>query len=135
MFCRWRSNYQRGQFGFPLTSLIPSHFCALPISEHGFPSSNVVGFLCSRVWCERCLFVLLILTSIFLSFHCYYIGILSFFFRKCTDDLFKTWKHTSFVIFCYWYKWYKVTCLLVFHHSVLSHVSKVNYHVHAAYKY
>ena len=66
-------------------------------------------------------------------FHCYYIGIFSFFFRKCTDDLFKTWKHTSFLIFCYCYTWYKVTSLLVFHHNVLSHVSKVNYHVHAVF--
>jgi hypothetical protein len=56
-----------------------------------------------------------------------------FFFRKCTEDWFKTWKHTSFVIFCYWYTWYKVNSLLVFHHNILSHVSKVNYHVHAVF--
>ena len=52
-----------------------------------------------------------------------------FFFRKCTNERFKTWKHTSFVIFCYCYRWYKVSSLLVFHHNVWSHVSEEARHV------
>ena len=133
--CRWRSNYQGEQFGIPLTGLIPSH-CVVP-----FPYQNMDHqtscLSIFKSWCERCVFVLLILmaffTSIFVSFHCYYIGILSFFFRNCTENWFKTWKHTSFVIFCYCYRWHKVTSLLVFHENILSHVSKVNFHVHAVF--
>jgi hypothetical protein len=81
--CRWRSIYQRGQFGIPLTGLI---VVKLLCHSHIRTWISIIKrrvFLCSRVWCERCWFVLLILmaffTSIFLSFHCYYIGILSFF--------------------------------------------------------
>jgi hypothetical protein len=104
-------------------------------SQHGFPSSDVVVFLCSVIWGKRWLFVLLILMAFFTITA--FIAIISvfypFFFRKCTDDRFKTWKLTSFVIFCYCYRWYKVTSLLVFRDHVFSYVSKVNYHVHAVF--
>jgi hypothetical protein len=38
-------NHHRSQFGFPLTGLTPSHLCAFPKPEHGFPSSDVVFFM------------------------------------------------------------------------------------------
>ena len=30
MYCRWRSNYEEGRVGIPLTGLPPPHCCACP---------------------------------------------------------------------------------------------------------
>jgi hypothetical protein len=40
-YCRWRSSYQEGRVGIPLTGLTRPHFCACPKPEHGFPTSYV----------------------------------------------------------------------------------------------
>jgi hypothetical protein len=47
MYCHWRSSYQEGRDGMPLTSLTPSHFCTCPKPTAGFQTSYVVVFLCS----------------------------------------------------------------------------------------
>jgi hypothetical protein len=41
---RWRSNYQEGRFGIPLTGLTPLHLCVCPKQWPGFPMSYVVVF-------------------------------------------------------------------------------------------
>ena len=57
MYCRWRSSYQVGKVGTPLTGSTPPHYCACPKPGHGSPTSYVVGFLYSvkiRVHCSFC---------------------------------------------------------------------------------
>jgi hypothetical protein len=57
MYCRWRSSYQAGKVGTPLTGSTPPHYCACPKPGHGSPTSYVVGFLYSvkiRVHCSFC---------------------------------------------------------------------------------
>ena len=39
MRCRWRSNYQEGRVGIPLTSLPLQQFCTWPTKGPGFPTS------------------------------------------------------------------------------------------------
>ena len=45
MYCHWRSIYQEGRMGIPLTGLILPHFCARP----RFPTSCVMVFLCYKM--------------------------------------------------------------------------------------
>ena len=62
--CHWRSNYQEGWVGIPLTSLTLPHFCAC--SKPGPPvfQCHMAGSSwCSMVWCERWLFSLLVLVD------------------------------------------------------------------------
>jgi hypothetical protein len=135
--CRWRSNYQKGQFGIPLIGLIPIKLlCHSHIRTWISIIKRRVFFMFkSLVWEVLVRFAdidgifYFYFLKLSLLLHRYFI----FFFRKYPENWFKTWKHTSFVIFCYWYTWYKVNSLLVFHHNILSHVSKVNYHVHAVF--
>jgi hypothetical protein len=44
IYCRWRSPYQEGRVGIPLTGLIPPHFCVSPKPGSRFTKSYVVVF-------------------------------------------------------------------------------------------
>ena len=44
MYCRWRSSYQEGRAGVPLTGLTPPHVCACLKSGPRIPTSYVVVF-------------------------------------------------------------------------------------------
>ena len=47
MDCRWKSNYQEGRVGVPLTNLTPQHFCDCPKPELDFQRHISWSFLCS----------------------------------------------------------------------------------------
>ena len=39
VYCRWRSSYQEGRIGIPVTDLNPPHVCAYTKPGPGFPTS------------------------------------------------------------------------------------------------
>jgi len=43
LYCRYRSNYQRG-LGIPSICLAPPHFCVRPMPGPGFPSAYAMVF-------------------------------------------------------------------------------------------
>ena len=47
MYCRWRSSYQEGRIGIPVTGLKPPYVsCAYTKPVHWFPTSYVMVFCC-----------------------------------------------------------------------------------------
>jgi hypothetical protein len=51
MYCCWRSNYQEGKVGIPLTGLTLPYVCACPKTGPGFPTFYVlVPYLYSNGW-------------------------------------------------------------------------------------
>jgi hypothetical protein len=62
--------FTREEAIIPVTGLTSPHFCPCPKPESGFQRNMLWFFLCSVVWSERWLFVLLILMKLFkFSFH------------------------------------------------------------------
>jgi hypothetical protein len=70
MYCRWRSTYQEGRVGIPITGLTPPPFCACPKLGPGF-QRHMSWFLFLCV-CEggRWLFVWLIMVELYTINHC-----------------------------------------------------------------
>ena len=70
MYCRWRSNYQEGRVGIPITSLTPPPLCSCAKLGPGF-QRHMLWFLFFFV-CEgeRRLFVWLIMVELNTINHC-----------------------------------------------------------------
>ena len=64
LYCCLRSNYQK-RLVISFTCLIPPPLCVCPKPGPGFPTPYVVVILCSVIWDERWLCVLLILMELF----------------------------------------------------------------------
>ena len=79
MYSCWRSSYQEGRIGIPLTGLTLSHFCSCPKPGPGFPMSYVVLFCVQwvQLWWE--VIVRFVDIGRIVAQHC-----LNFLFHTCT---------------------------------------------------
>ena len=109
MYCRWRSCYQEGRVGIPLTGLIPPNVCSCSKLGPGFPTSYVVVFLCSatsvkiRGDCSFCWYWWNWWSSLFkLSFHNDVIIYLSGSVGSFLTNLYKYLCICWLYLYCHW---------------------------------